>query len=119
MSSHLLAEVQQVADEVAILRRGRCVAQGTVRDVLAGNTRAGVLVKIDDVEAARAQLLAKGFEVADDDPYLRVAVDPARASEVAKALAGKRLYPSELRPADTALEDAFLALTTERPEGAA
>lgn len=116
VSSHQLGEIQQVADRVAILRNGRCVVQGTVHDVLAGAGGAGVLVKIDDVETARTQLTAKGFAVSDQDPYLRVEIDPARAAEVAKALAGKRLYPSELRPADAGLEDAFLALTGDEPE---
>jgi len=38
LSSHLLAEVEQVCDSVSIMTRGRCVASGPVRDVLSART---------------------------------------------------------------------------------
>ena len=40
LSSHVLAEVEHICDSVAILRRGRCVAQGKVADVMASAARA-------------------------------------------------------------------------------
>src|SRR3954463_2162001 len=46
LSSHLLAEIQQVCDSVSILARGRCVASGPVGDVLAGGGSGDVLVRI-------------------------------------------------------------------------
>src|SRR5207247_4494731 len=58
VSSHILSEVQQVADRVAILTRGRCVKEGAVAEGLssAGGAR-GVLVRLDDDLAAGARAL--------------------------------------------------------------
>lgn len=111
VSSHILSEIQQVADRVAILTRGRCIKEGPVAEVLSGGGAEGVLVRVDDPGAAREALEAKGFEVSEAGEYLRVAIEPGRASSVAQALAGKRLYPSELRPDEQSLEEVFLALT--------
>ena len=50
VSSHLLAEIQQTCDRVAILSRGHCVAQGTVAEVIAeSGSPAAMLVVVDDV----------------------------------------------------------------------
>src|SRR5688572_16226696 len=56
LSSHLLAEIQQVCDHVSILARGRCVATGPVSEVLAARGSGDVLVHIGDTAAAAAVL---------------------------------------------------------------
>src|SRR5215203_1348272 len=56
LSSHLLAEIQQVADSVTILTQGRCVASGPVNDVLASRGSGDVLVHIADTAAAAGVL---------------------------------------------------------------
>src|ERR671927_414011 len=48
LSSHLLAEIEQVCDSVSILARGRCVATGPVGEVLASRGSGDVLVHIGD-----------------------------------------------------------------------
>lgn len=55
VSSHLLAEVEQVCDRVAIIARGRTVAAGRVADVLTGGTRK-VLVAVADPAAGTLAL---------------------------------------------------------------
>lgn len=55
VSSHLLAEVEQVCDRVAIFARGRTVAAGRVADVLTGGTRK-VLVAVADPAAGTLAL---------------------------------------------------------------
>ena len=115
VSSHLLSEIQQTCDRVAILVRGRCIAAGTVAEVLAsaGGAHGGVLVKVPDLLAGRACLEAAGVtaEVAGD--HLRVGVDAERAGWVTQTLAGAGLWVTELRPIDRSLEDVFLELTGE------
>jgi ABC-2 type transport system ATP-binding protein len=117
VSSHLLGEVQQMCDHVAVLSRGRCVAAGRVEEVLASAGMRGVVVRLADLVAGRAALEAAGFPVSEDGQSLVVGVEPTEAPRVAEALAASGLYPLELRPGGSSLEEAFLTLTGETPEG--
>ena len=115
VSSHLLSEVRQTCDQVAILARGRCVATGPVAQVLASGHSAGLLVRLDDLERGRAILAAAGIPAASDGEVLHVALPPGEAATVTKALAGQGLYLTELRPDEADLETVFLELTGEPP----
>jgi ABC-2 type transport system ATP-binding protein len=115
VSSHLLSEVRQTCDRVAILARGRCVAAGPVAEVLANGHGAGLLVRLEDLERGRAVLAAAGIQAAPDGDVLRVALPPGEAATVTKALAGEGLYLTELRPDEADLETVFLELTGEHP----
>jgi ABC-2 type transport system ATP-binding protein len=117
VSSHLLGEVQQMCDRVAVLSRGRCVAAGPVGEVLASAGMRGVVVRLHDLVAGRATLEDAGFPVSQDGHSLVVGVDPAEAPRVAEALAAQGLYPLELRPGGASLEEAFLTLTGDAPDG--
>lgn len=115
VSSHILAEIEQIADRVAILRKGKQVAVGSVHDVLGtGQAETGVIIRIEDREAATTALENKGFTVVATEDALRVEVSPSEAADVVRALAGKRLYPYEVRAAEgVGLEDVFFALTAD------
>jgi ABC-2 type transport system ATP-binding protein len=119
VSSHLLWEVRQTCDRVAILARGRCVAAGPVAEVLANGHGAGLLVRLEDLERGRAVLAAAGIPAALDGDALRVALPPAQAANVTKTLAGQGLYVTELRPDEADLETVFLELTAKHPLEAA
>jgi ABC-2 type transport system ATP-binding protein len=57
VSSHILTEIEQTCDRVAILARGRCVTHGTVDEVMAtAGHRASVMVRVDDLGAGEAAL---------------------------------------------------------------
>ncbi|MGI8708218.1 MAG: ABC transporter ATP-binding protein [Actinomycetota bacterium] len=119
VSSHILSEVRQTCDRVAIIANGRCVAAGSVEEVLAGGGPKGVLVRLEDLDAGESALQGAGFQCARGDDVIRVALDPSRASHVARALAERGLYPNELRPEEADLEAVFLALTQNHVEEAA
>ena len=116
VSSHLLNEVGQTCDEVAILRRGRCVASGPVASVLAQRGPQGVLVRVPDLGAGLAALRAAGLTAETADDLLRVGVAPTDAAVVTRALADAGQWVTELRPDAASLEDLFLDLTTDHPE---
>ena len=118
VSSHILSEVQQMCDHVAILSRGRSVADGPVAQVLSQGHTTGVLVRVDDRTRAQAALSAAGMTVVEAGEMLRVEIEPAQAARVSEVLAGHGLYPSELRPDEVDLETVFLELTEERKEAA-
>jgi ABC-2 type transport system ATP-binding protein len=119
VSSHILSEVQQMCDRVAILAKGRCVASGRVEDVLAHGRASAMLVTIDDLTRGAAVLAADGIPTTIVDGRLRAEVGPTEGARISRVLASHELYPSELRPDDVDLETVFLQLTDSPPEEAA
>ena len=114
VSSHLLTEVQQTCDQVAVLARGKCVAAGPVDDVLASKHGIrGLVVRLADLERGRAALVEAGIEVTVKGDHLRVELPPSESERVNRILVRKRLYLSELRAEEISLEDVFLDLTGE------
>ena len=118
VSSHILSEVQQTADRVAILARGRCVATGPVDEVLSVGGARGLLVGVDVPEAARAALADAGIAASIDGGRLRVELPPDAAASVTRALADRGIYLHELRADEADLETVFLELTRD-PEAEA
>lgn len=116
LSSHLLNEVEQTCDRVAIINRGTLIRQGTVEEVR-GET--GLVVRATPVESARRALepIVGSAAIGSVDGTLRLSVDPQRAADINAALVGAGIRVSELRPAERTLEEVFLSLTTQ--EGAA
>lgn len=72
VSSHILGEVEQVADRVSIIGRGRLITSGTVRDVIGKGTVSGLRVGVADVVAATKVLVDSGLTVAAEGSLLRV-----------------------------------------------
>jgi ABC-2 type transport system ATP-binding protein len=111
VSSHILGEVQQTADRVAILARGRSVAVGPVQEVLSAGRAAGLLVRLDDVPAGLRILGEAGIEARVDDGVIKVGLPPEEAARVTRTLADRGLYLTELRADEADLETVFLELT--------
>jgi ABC-2 type transport system ATP-binding protein len=116
LCSHLLHEVQAVSDRVAIVRKGKIVAQGTVHDLLGRGSF--LRLRAPDNDALLAALAAVPWvERAERrDGFVRAAVPPEQAGELNRLLADKGLYLSELTPWETDLESVFLELTGEATE---
>jgi ABC-type multidrug transport system ATPase subunit len=113
VSSHLLGEVQQLCDRVAVIAGGRCVASGAVDEVLASAGSTGVMVRVDDVAAGLAALTGAGLAASADGDTIHVEIASGDAPVVAEVLGRHGLWPRELRPGGVGLEEAFLALTDE------
>ena len=112
LSSHILAEVQQVCDSVTIIGNGRLLASGRVDDLVGTATAAGVRVRVDDLGAAGRHLTAAGLRVRreEDSLYVEGADDPAR---ITRLLAAEELFVCELTPDRRDLESVFLDLTRD------
>jgi ABC-2 type transport system ATP-binding protein len=117
VSSHQLSEVEQTCDRVAILARGRAVAEGTVAEVLGSEQPTVMLVRVGDHSEALAALAAAGIEAFSSDGRLRVSVPPAGAHTITRVLGAAGLWLSELRPDETSLEEVFLRLTGDEELG--
>jgi ABC-2 type transport system ATP-binding protein len=115
VSSHILAEVEQVADTVSIIGHGTLLAEGPVGEILGGTGTSQVRVGVASPERAEQVLLDAGFTASRDGDHLLVGTEDPSA--VTRALAGHGLYVNELVPVRPDLESAFLALTAEEGLG--
>jgi ABC-2 type transport system ATP-binding protein len=115
LSSHILSEVEQICDRVAIMSRGRAVTVGSVREVLAGGKPALLVVRVDQPDRAVEVLRASGLEATRGDDHLSVNLPIEGGERITRVLADAGLYLSELRPQEISLEDVFLQLTAEEP----
>ena len=107
VSSHVLADIEQLADHVAVIDHGRLVVAGPLGDVL---RRKGELrVEVDDEERALGVLAAAGLSARRRDGGIVAETDDGAA--VSRLLAGEGLYPSALVPLRSSLEEVFLDLT--------
>jgi ABC-2 type transport system ATP-binding protein len=117
VSSHLLAEVQQMADMVGIIAAGKLVKEGPMHDLLHDEDVVRVRVAPEQVPTARdllATLPDPGeVEVADGSlGWLTVRIAIERAGEINRALAQAGIYASRLE-AGSQLEELFLSLTAD------
>jgi ABC-2 type transport system ATP-binding protein len=108
ISSHVLAEIAQLADEVVIIHKAKLVAHEPLA-ALTGRAAGGTVVRSPDAERLRERLAATGIEAtAADDGGLHVAAPPERVGEVAAEAA---IVLHELRGESASLEEVFLELT--------
>lgn len=115
VSSHILPEVKQMCDRVAILARGRRVASGPVEEVLTRDRAAGLLVRVDDRSRAIDVLRDAGIAATSKEDTLSVDVPAAQGAQVTRALAEQGIYLSEMRSEEVNLETVFLKLTADDP----
>jgi ABC-2 type transport system ATP-binding protein len=117
LSSHLLHEVEMIADDMILIGKGKIVAQGTKAELL---QTSGTVVRAVEDEAMRDGLAEAGLRVTSaDEAGIRVDAEPVEVGAVA---ARHGLTLIELRPGEGAgLESLFLELTadTQREGGAA
>jgi ABC-2 type transport system ATP-binding protein len=109
LSSHLLREVEAVADQLIMIGNGRIVAEGAKRDLLAAS---GVVARGLDTAALHQALADAGLTATPGaDGALLV---EAEAEAVGRVAAAAGLVLLELRPAESGgLEELFLSLTRE------
>jgi ABC-2 type transport system ATP-binding protein len=117
VSSHLLSEVQQLADIAGIIAKGRLVREGSIAELLA--TGGVVRVRVAPTEVGRAAEVLTAFagadavRVSDGEPgSLDVTIDQGRSAEVNRALADAGIYAAGIE-AGSDLESIFLELTGE------
>jgi ABC-2 type transport system ATP-binding protein len=111
ISSHVLAEVAQLADEVVIIHRGRLITQEPLT-ALTARAGGGTVARSPNEERLVDELRRAEIEVSAADGQLLIAAPAERVGEIAAA-AGVVLH--ELRPQGASLEEVFLELTAGEP----
>jgi ABC-2 type transport system ATP-binding protein len=119
VSSHLLAELAEIADRILIIDRGRLVADATLDELLLG---AGTTTELRcaDIARAAAALRARGLAVASDGDLLEIAGASARdVGELVSAVGAGPVH--WLTERSTSFEDVYfeLAGSLARPAEAA
>ena len=110
LSSHLLHEIEVIADDIVMIGNGRIVTQGAKVDLLHA---AGTVVRAGDLPAMQRALEQLGIVTnRSGDGTLHADADAIFVGKVALA-AGVAL--TELRSEDAVLEDMFLELTGQLP----
>jgi ABC-type multidrug transport system ATPase subunit len=115
LSSHLLSETELVCDNVAVLSRGKLIAQGSIQELLRQHD--GFRLSTTDDAKARAALADMNWvqHVEHQDGGLMVTAPPARAWEISRALAQRDVYVNELMPVHRSLEEFFMEITGTDP----
>ena len=115
LSSHLLAEVEQVATHLAIISQGELKFEGTLGE-LRMRSRERIVVDVDEPEVAQALLVSSGREVTRNGNQLLVAPDgQCGSAQINTLLVEAGVAVSQLITQRSNLEDAFLELTSAAP----
>lgn len=113
LASHMLHEVEQVSDRVAIVRRGELITESSVDDLL---SRGGYIeIRVAANELAAAQRIIErvpGVEqVTVKESLLTAIADPDLGVAINRALVDENIYAGEISPRHNSLESLFLELT--------
>src|SRR5436309_4756934 len=122
LSSHLMPEVEELCNRVAIIRRGRVAYEGSLSEL---RGRAGISYRLrttDDPRARRVAEAQPGIEAVGEgrpDGLVFKAADEGAVAALSLALAESGAQALELTPRQATLEDLFFELTEDgRPEDA-
>jgi len=117
LSSHLLAEVEQIADHIGIIHESKLLFQGTLAELQA-KQEMELSVGVTDADAAFSCLVNAGWNVERRDGMLSVrAIAPSDAAQVNRLLLDQQLEVFHLALAQRSLEDIFLTLTNGNTRG--
>jgi ABC-2 type transport system ATP-binding protein len=112
LNSHLLGEVERLCDRVAVVHRGRVIADGPLGDLLG---EPAVRLRVTGLPEARQSLAAFGA-VTEDDGWLVIRpVDPARVPDIVATVVAMGGRVHAVDPGRRSLEDVFLDLVRQAP----
>jgi ABC-2 type transport system ATP-binding protein len=111
ISSHVLAEVEQIVDEVVIIHRGKFVVQATTAELVA-RAAGGIRARSPQADRLRAALEEAGVKVASSEGDLLTLAD-ATTAQVGEIAAAEGIVLHELVAESSSLEEAFLDLTSQ------
>jgi ABC-2 type transport system ATP-binding protein len=109
VSSHDLADVEALADNIVVIDRGKLIAQGPLESLLSGTA-----TRVEGVETVNASRVLReaGYEVTEGEMSLVVSGNDG--SGIIRALTAQGIYPSEVKSARDTLESVFLGMTEPR-----
>lgn len=113
LNSHLLHEVEQVCERVAIIKKGKIVVQGPVKELV----KAGDVLQIKVNEPDKAMAILGGQKwissVNKAGDYILLGVKADKAADVNALLAKDGIFAAEIKAKENSLEEFFLEQTQE------
>jgi ABC-2 type transport system ATP-binding protein len=111
LSSHLLAEVQEICDRVGVINSGRLLAEATVADLRGATTLVVRGTPVDRVLAVAMGVAGDDAVSLEGDGLVRIAAGAECAPEVSRALIAEDVELYEIRPEERSLEEVFFEIT--------
>ncbi len=117
LTTHYLDEAEQLADDVAIMHRGKIVSRGHPQELVARSGAGTTIVLGGAGEAGLREVQRLGFPatLVDEDVHVRV-TDPARMKGTLRDLASLNISMRDMYTRRGTLEDVFLSLVGARME---
>jgi ABC-2 type transport system ATP-binding protein len=111
LNSHLLSEVEQVCDRVAVVDHGRVIAEGSMDELLGGSA---VSVRVTGLAQGDKNKLSDFGRLDDEGDHLTFNnLSPDRVPDLVTAIVGMGGRVYEVTPRHQTLEDRFLQLLEE------
>jgi ABC-2 type transport system ATP-binding protein len=117
VSSHLLSEMAQMADNVIVIGKGKLLASTTTKQLIAGNVRTSLFVRVG--KPAVFERLLKERKIANEKVDNGIQITGVSTDEIGKLAFGAGIPILELTTRTASLEEAFLELTVGAEEFAA
>jgi ABC-2 type transport system ATP-binding protein len=117
LNSHMLSEVEQVCDRVAVVDRGRVIALGTISDLIGGPQRVRIGVEAGSAGFTAAAARFGNVEQADGMSIVVSGVETGRIPDVVAALVAAGARVRSVAPESQTLEDRFLSLLQKPDDG--
>jgi ABC-2 type transport system ATP-binding protein len=113
LASHMLHEVEQVCDRVAIVRKGKLIEEGEVQEMLRRGEHLEVTIADADLRQAAAlvEQVPGVSQVTVENGRLRIAAPERAGADINRQLATHGLFAGSITPRHNSLEEFFLELT--------
>lgn len=111
VSSHLLSEIDQMADHVGIIRKGELVYQNTLESLHA-HAKSQIALRVSHASIAADLLRQDGIEISQEGDYLLFPLmDDSYVANLCRRLIAQNISLYRIEKRETSLEDIFLSLT--------
>lgn len=114
VSSHLLSEMSQMADNVVVIGKGKLITSTSIADLISGSSKGGVMVRVNNAAKLKTALQKQAAKFEDVEGGLKV--HGLSTDEIGKLAFAEGLTVLELARHEASLEEAFLSITADAQE---
>lgn len=114
VSSHLLSEMSQMADNVVVIGKGKLITSTSIAELISGSSQGGVIVRVSSLGKLKTALQKQSAKFEDAPGGLKV--HGLSTDDIGKVAYAEGLTVLELARHEASLEEAFLTLTADSQE---